>query len=78
MDRRTRLLLAAAAAVAGVLYAACFFRPLWDVDVFWHIKAGQWIVEHRALPTTDIFSCVDPLRPWHTFEWGYEVFVYAL
>jgi len=62
----------------GLIYAFCLFRPIWDVDVFWHIKAGQWIVEHRALPSTDIFSSVDPERPWHTFQWGYEVLVYGL
>ena len=62
----------------GAVYAFCFFRPIWDVDVFWHIKAGQWIVENRDLPSTDIFSSVDPERPWHTFQWGYEVMVHGL
>ena len=78
MDRRQKLLIYAAVAVIGVVYAFCFFRPIWDVDIFWHIKAGQWIVENRGLPSTDIFSSVDPERPWHTFQWGYEVLVYGL
>ena len=72
------MLIIAATAVIGIVYAFCFYRPIWDVDVFWHIKAGQWITEHRTLPSTDIFSAVDPTRPWHTFQWGYEVLVYGL
>jgi len=78
LDRRQKLLILAALAVIGAVYAFCFFRPIWDVDIFWHIKAGQWIVEHQALPSTDIFSSVDPERSWYTFQWGYEVLVYGL
>jgi len=78
LDRRQKLLTLAAVAVIGAVYAFCIFRPIWDVDVFWHIKAGQWIVENLALPSTDIFSSVDPQRSWHTFQWGYEVLVYGL
>ena len=25
-----------------------------DTDTLWQIKIGQWILEHRALPYTDI------------------------
>ena len=78
MNRRLKILALTAMAMIGVVYALCFFRPIWDVDVFWHIKAGQWIVENGELPSTDIFSSVDPERPWHTFQWGYEVMVYGL
>lgn len=53
-------------------------RAIWDIDVFWHIAAGRAIVESGALPTTDIFSAVDPDRTWTTFQWGYEVLVYGL
>lgn len=61
-----------------VLYFLLAFHPIWDVDVFWHIKAGSWIVEHLSLPTRDIFSAVDPERPWQTFQWLYEVLVYGV
>ncbi|NUN13165.1 MAG: hypothetical protein HUU55_05965 [Myxococcales bacterium] len=60
-----------------VLWVAVF-RPIWDVDIFWHIVAGRWIWEHAALPTTDVFSAADPTRPWYTFQWLYEVVVYFL
>jgi hypothetical protein len=56
--------------------AVCGFaavRPIWDVDIFWHITAGQWILEHTAFPNLDIFSFVEPIRTWVTFQWLYEV-----
>ena len=49
-------------------------RPIWDIDLFWHIALGRWILEH-GLPTTDLFSAADPTKPWHTFQGGYEVLV---
>jgi hypothetical protein len=40
-----------------------------DGDVRWHIAAGQWILDHRALPTADPFSFTFPGAKWVTFEW---------
>ena len=64
--------------LAWLLFGFLAVHPIWDVDVFWHIKAGQWIVDNLSLPSTDIFSAVDPARPWYTFQWLYEVLVYGL
>lgn len=63
--------------VAG-LAGLVALRPIWDVDIFWHIAAGRWIVEHRSFPTQDVFSFVDPPRDWVTFQWLYEVLCYAV
>lgn len=30
--------------------------PVADPDVFWHIKTGEWIWQHKALPDKDPFS----------------------
>jgi hypothetical protein len=48
-------------------------RPNWDIDIYWHIKTGEWIVEHKEIPKTDIFSATDQKRPWLPFQWLYEV-----
>ena len=68
------LLLAATFALFG-LY---FLRPEYDIDIFWHVKAGEWIVQHRAFPTTDIFNYEHPNREWVTFQWLYQVAAYGL
>jgi len=54
------------------LYFLLAFHPIWDVDIFWHIAAGEWIIDNLSLPSTDIFSAVDSSRPWTTFQWLYE------
>jgi hypothetical protein len=69
------------AIIIAALSILVFFlaaAPIWDIDVFWHIKAGEWIAGHAALPSTDIFSAVDPARPWVPFQWLYETIVYAV
>ena len=47
-----------------------------DGDVSWHIATGQWILDHRAIPTTDPFSFTWFGKPWVPIEWLAEV-IYA-
>ena len=47
-----------------------------DGDVRWHIAAGQWMIDHRAVPHLDPFSFTFAGRPWMAFEWGSQL-VYA-
>lgn len=47
-----------------------------DGDVSWHIAAGQWILQHHALPRTDPFSFTWAGKPWVPIEWLAEV-IYA-
>jgi len=44
-----------------------------DLDIWWHLKVGDWIFEHRAFPRTGILSRTAADRPWAAYSWGYEV-----
>ena len=63
-----------AALGVALLVAAWAWRPLWDVDLFWHVAIGR-LIEAGGIPETDVFSADDPTRPWTTFQWGYELLV---
>ncbi|MCS7026127.1 MAG: hypothetical protein NZV14_15095 [Bryobacteraceae bacterium] len=47
-----------------------FFR---DSDTGWHIRTGEWILEHGALPRVDPFSFTMSGKPWFAWEWGADV-----
>src|SRR3954464_11393049 len=47
-----------------------------DGDVSWHIATGQWILDHRAIPSTDPFSFPWAGKPGVPIEWLAEV-IYA-
>ncbi len=49
-----------------------------DVDLWWHLRAGQWIVEHGAVPQTDPFSLYGQGRPWLAYSWLFELLLYWL
>lgn len=68
------------ALLAGIfaLLAVYVSRSIWNIDVFWHIAAGRAFLEHGGIPSTDIFSAIEPDRTWVTFQWGYQVWVYLL
>jgi len=65
--------LAVAAAVVG--YAIFLFAPqvLNDGDTFWHIRTGEWILSHHAVPWVDSFSYTFTGKPWLAHEWLSEV-----
>jgi hypothetical protein len=50
---------------------------LGDGDTGWHIRAGQYILEHHSVPTQDLFSFSRPGAPWFAWEWLTDV-TYAL
>jgi hypothetical protein len=48
-------------------------RLLSDCDTGWHIRTGDWILQHRALPYKDLFSFSKPDDAWFAWEWGWDV-----
>ena len=44
-------------------------RAFDDGDVSWHVAAGRWMLQHRALPVTDPFSFTAFGHRWVTMEW---------
>jgi hypothetical protein len=52
--------------------------PLYDPDVWWHLRVGQWVVEHRVVTDTDPFSLPSQTTPWVAYSWLYEVVLYGL
>lgn len=62
-----------AAAMAAFAFT-CFIGALFnDGDTYWHLGAGQWIVDHWAIPQTDPFSFTARGRAWTAHEWLSEL-----
>ncbi|MBI1291110.1 hypothetical protein GC173_07680 [bacterium] len=65
-ERLLLLLVLAAAAVLSVF-------PISEVDIFWHLAAGEWILEHGRLPTGDTFAhTLPPNTPWVSPQWLFQ------
>lgn len=48
-------------------------------DFWWHVRAGQWICEHHAVPEKGIFSwyALQENLDWFAHEWLSEVILYG-
>ena len=64
--------LAALLAVVGINALRLKYCVI-DVDTWWHLKVGDWIIDHLALPHTGILSRTAANLPWVAYSWGYEV-----
>lgn len=49
-----------------------------DPDIWWHLRTGQWIVQHGAVPHADSFSWTGMSKPWAAYSWLFEVLIYGL
>ncbi len=49
--------------------AIALMSPIIDADIWWHLRTGQWIIEHGAIPTTDPFSSYGMGKPWTAYSW---------
>lgn len=65
-------------ALVALFLVLVLIVPLNDPDYFWHLKTGEYIVSHRALPAGDIFSFTRFGQPWVMHEWLFEVVLYGM
>jgi len=48
-----------------------------DADIGWHIRTGDWIIAHHAVPHQDLYSFSKSGAPWYAWEWGSDI-IYSL
>jgi hypothetical protein len=44
-----------------------------DGDAGWHIRTGEYILNHHAVPHHDLYSFSKPDAPWYAWEWLTDV-----
>jgi hypothetical protein len=59
------------------LFVATGDHLLNDPDTYWQIAIGQWILDHRAVPRTDIYSFTMFGQPWISTQWLAQVLLAA-
>jgi hypothetical protein len=48
-------------------------QELYDADIWWHIRAGQWILANGKVARADPFTFGSADRPWIDLQWLFEV-----
>ena len=46
---------------------------LFDTDIWWHVRSGEWILDHRRVPWLDPFTFASSDRVWIDLHWGFQV-----
>jgi hypothetical protein len=46
---------------------------LLDPDTMWHVTVGQWMLDHHAVPHTDVYSFTRQGEPWISMYWVSQV-----
>ena len=48
-------------------------RLLLDSDTGWHLRTGEWIMQHGRVPVVDMFSFTRAGQPWFAWEWLWDL-----
>lgn len=65
----------------GALFALAILSAnieIKDLDLWLHLRSGQFIVDHHQVPNVDIFSFSIAGKPWINHEWLFQVFVFSI
>jgi len=54
------------------------FASAADFDIWWHLRTGQWIAQHHAIPRVDLFSSATMGRPWEAYSWLFALLNFQL
>jgi hypothetical protein len=65
-------------AATVILAAMLAFRRIEEPDTWWHLAAGRWMVEHRAVPRTDVLSYTLTDSAWINLQWLFDLFNFGL
>jgi hypothetical protein len=49
-----------------------------DPDFWWHLKTGEWIWHHKAIPYVDPFSYTFKGAEWINYEWFFHTLIYPI
>ena len=69
--------------IQHVVFASVFLAfilvngdKIFDPDIWWHLKAGEYIWQNKIIPKTDFYSFSNTGHLWITHEWLAEVVFY--
>jgi hypothetical protein len=65
-------------ALIYLLLSVHAMSPVDDPDIWWHLRTGQWIVEHGRVPFTDPFASHLQPQPWIAYSWLFEILIYEI
>ncbi len=51
------------------VHAACVTDP----DIWWHLRTGEWILNHHSVPRVDPYSSALAGKPWLAYSWLFEL-----
>jgi hypothetical protein len=65
--------------LAGALWLLALLGfPISHNDTWWHLKCGQWLIEHRAFPARDVFSYSSPDTTWLKRSWLFGLLAWPI
>lgn len=76
LQRLDRILIFLAIPAIFSLIFIYSIRSIWDLDIWLHLKTGEFIFNSKTIPVKDLFSFVLSGKSWVDHEWIFQLFSY--
>ncbi len=77
-ERRVRFATFFWPAAVALLLAGLFLTPLRNVDLWWQLDSGRWMLEHGQYLGKEVRSFSIPGAAWPNFSWLFQVLIAAV
>lgn len=67
--------------VTAILFCLIFVlahRAIFDPDIWLHLKTGEFIIQNKIIPHSDIFSFTIQGKPWVDHSWLFQTISYLI
>lgn len=61
------------AALVACLFVVGFLGPIGNKDIWWHLYAGQWMLDHQAYLNEEIATFANHGAHWPNFSWLFQL-----
>lgn len=63
--------------IVFIFASTLLVQKILGYDVWWHLKTGQYILEHKYVPAKDLYSYSAPDKEWINHQWLAQVIMYT-
>lgn len=62
----------------GTLLISLCIHKIFNYDIWWHLKTGEYILKNFTVPSKDIYTYTVAGHDWIDLHWIFQVFVFSI
>ncbi|MCK5706931.1 MAG: hypothetical protein KAI43_04705 [Candidatus Aureabacteria bacterium] len=78
LQKKTNILKLSLSILFFIIITAFCIHKLFNYDIWWHLRTGEYILKNRTVPFYDIFTYSVANNIWIDLHWFFQIIVYKI